>query len=58
MVRSSNNCQQTKYIPKILTCDMAYLVKRKENLMDVRACRWKLQMKGRDINIDNVCTKF
>jgi hypothetical protein len=29
MVGSRNNCQQTKYIPKILTCGVAYLVKRK-----------------------------
>jgi hypothetical protein len=25
----------------ILTCGIAYLVKRKENLMSVRACKWK-----------------
>jgi hypothetical protein len=40
MVGSGNNCQQTKYTPKILTCGIAHLVKRKENLMSVRACRW------------------
>jgi hypothetical protein len=39
-----DNCQQTKYIPKIITCGIAHLV--------------KMQMKGRDINNDNVCTKF
>jgi hypothetical protein len=39
MVGSGNNCQQTEYIPKILTCGVAYLVKRKENLMSVCACR-------------------
>jgi hypothetical protein len=37
----SGNCQQTKDIPKILTCGIAHLVKRKENLMGVHACRWK-----------------
>jgi hypothetical protein len=41
MVGSSNDCQQTKYIPKIFTCGIAYLVKRKENLMNVRACKCK-----------------
>jgi hypothetical protein len=41
MVGSGNNCQQTKYIPKILTCGIAHLVKIKVNLMGVRACRWK-----------------
>jgi hypothetical protein len=41
MVGSRNNCQRTKCIPKILTCGITYLVKRKENLMSVRACRWK-----------------
>jgi hypothetical protein len=30
MVGSRNNCQQTKYIPKILTCGKAYLARRKE----------------------------
>jgi hypothetical protein len=39
MVGSGNNCQQTKYTPKILTCGIAHLVKRKENLMGVRACK-------------------
>jgi hypothetical protein len=41
MVGSGNNCQQAKYTPKILTCGIAHPVKRKENLMGVRACRWK-----------------
>jgi hypothetical protein len=41
MVGSRNNCQQTKYIPNILTCAIACSVKRKENLMSVRACKWK-----------------
>jgi hypothetical protein len=41
MVGSRNNCQQTKCIPKILTYGIAYLVKREENLMSVRVCRWK-----------------
>jgi hypothetical protein len=41
MVGSRNNYQQTKCIPKILTCGIVYLVKRKENLMSVRACKWK-----------------
>jgi hypothetical protein len=49
-VGSRNNCQQTKDISKILTCGIAYLVKRKKNLMSVRACRSKMQMKGMDIN--------
>jgi hypothetical protein len=39
MVRSRNNYQQIKYIPKIFTCGIAYLVKRKVNLMSVRVCR-------------------
>jgi hypothetical protein len=45
MVRSGNNFQQTKYIPKILTCRIAHLVKRKENLMSVHASRWKCKWK-------------
>jgi hypothetical protein len=36
MVGSGNNCQQTKYIPKILTFGIAHLVKGKENLMGVK----------------------
>jgi hypothetical protein len=39
------NCQQTKFIPKTLTCGIDYLVKRKENLMSVCACRWKCKWK-------------
>jgi hypothetical protein len=48
MVGSINNCQQTKYIPMILTCGIAYLVKRKENLMNVRACKWKNANEGKE----------
>jgi hypothetical protein len=30
IVGSRNNCQQTKHIPKILTCGEAYLARRNE----------------------------
>jgi hypothetical protein len=49
MVWSRNNFQQTKYISKVLTCGIAYLVKKGEP-------NEKMRMRGKHTNKDKVYT--
>jgi hypothetical protein len=55
MVGNRKNCQPSKYFPRILTCGIISLM-RKKNLMDVRGCKVCMQIRGKHINKDNVYT--
>jgi hypothetical protein len=57
MVGSRNNCQQTKYTPKILTCGVAYLVKEKRILW-VYMCVGENANERKGYKQNNVYTKF